>query len=59
MRKNRKRQKNRDSRQLELFDCQQKRPEESKTGGIGKEIHSGVELLSRLERERTLTSSIG
>lgn len=52
------RQKNRDSRQLELFDCQKKRPEESKTGGIGKEILSGVELLSRLERERTLTSNI-
>lgn len=58
MRKGRKQQKNRNIRQLELFGFQQRRPEESKPVGNGKEIHAGVELLSRLESERTKTSEI-
>ena len=61
MRKNRKQQKNR--HQIELFPKGQVnnlmyKPEESKTGGTGKEIGSGSELLSVLERERALTENI-
>ncbi len=61
MRKNRKQQKN--SHQIELFgkeriDKLMDKPAETKTGGTGKEITSGVELLSLLERERALTENI-
>ena len=61
MHKNRKQQKN--SHQIELFgkeriDKLMDKPAESKTGGNGKEITVGVELLSLLERERALTENI-
>jgi len=56
MRKNRKQQKN--NRQVELFDKLMKKPAESTTGGTGKGITAGDELLSLLERERALRSSI-
>ena len=52
MRKNREQQKKRNKRQLELFDCRKNRPEESPTGGTGKGIHPGVELVSQLERRK-------
>jgi retron-type reverse transcriptase len=58
MRKSRKQQKNRNSGQIDLFDKLQEKPEESTTGVTGKEIPKAVELLSRLERERTLTPNI-
>jgi group II intron reverse transcriptase/maturase len=58
MRKNREQQEKRNKRQLGLFDCQKNRPEESQSGGTGKGIDLGVELSSRLERERTLTTHI-
>lgn len=58
MRKNRKQQKNRDNCQLELFRRQKAQPTEPKTGVAVKEARKGVELISRLEKERTLTENI-
>lgn len=58
MRKNREQQKNERNEQLDLFINQAKRPAESTTGGTGKGRHTGVELLSRFERERALTTNI-
>lgn len=58
MRKNREQQKNTNSQQLELFDRLKYKPVESTTGGTGKGVTMGDELLSLLERERALTSNI-
>ena len=58
MRKSRKQQKNRNSGQIDLFEKLKEKPVESTTGRTGKEINIAVELLSRLERERTLTTNI-
>ena len=57
MSKSRKRQKNNKS-QMELFDSTGRNPESVTTDGIGVGQTMGVELLSRLERQRTLTSNI-
>ena len=58
MRKNRKQRKNENRWQLELFERREGKSVESPTDGIGKGINTEVELLSRLERQRTLTENI-
>lgn len=57
MRKNREQQKKGMGRQLSLFDNPIK-PDKSHDGGTGSEICTGVELLSQLERQRTLTENL-
>ncbi|MGD8780532.1 MAG: reverse transcriptase domain-containing protein [Ignavibacteria bacterium] len=56
MSKNRKQQKNKN--QMELFDRFGRKPEPATAEGIGKEQARGVELLSRLERQKALTTNI-
>jgi hypothetical protein len=56
MSKNRKQQKNKN--QMELFDRFGRRPESATAEGIGKVQIPGVELLSRLERQRALTTRV-
>jgi len=56
--KNRRQQKNTKSQQLELFRREAKRPDQFPDGGTVRGNDPGVELLSRLERERTLTTNI-
>jgi group II intron reverse transcriptase/maturase len=56
MSKNRKQQKNKN--QMELFDRFGRKPESATAGGIGKAQIPGVELLSRLERQRALTTKL-
>ena len=58
MRKGRKQQKNRDNDQLELYVGQAKRPIVFSTDGISHRERIGVELLSKLESQRTLTKEI-
>ena len=57
MRKNREQQKKGMGRQLSLFDNPIK-PDKSHDGGTGSEICTGVELLSQLESQRTLTENL-
>jgi len=57
MRKNREQQKNEMVRQLKLFEDQIK-PDNSHDGRTGSEICTGVELLSQLESQRTLTENL-
>lgn len=57
MRKNREQQKKGTGRQLSLFDDPIK-PDKSHDGGTGSEISTGVELLSQLESQRTLTENL-
>ena len=57
MRKNREQQKKGIGRQLSLFDNPIK-PDQSHDGGTGSEICTGVELLSQLESQRTLTENL-
>ncbi|MGD8782293.1 MAG: hypothetical protein PVH88_25445 [Ignavibacteria bacterium] len=56
MSKNRKQQKNKN--QMELYDRFGRKPESATAGGIGKAQIPGVELLSRLERQRTLSTRV-
>jgi len=61
MRKNRKQQKN-NPRQMDLFKTgptkAEVRPLDAEADGISPGVHAGAELLSRLERERALTTNI-
>src|SRR3990172_370954 len=57
MRKDRKQQKNKTS-QLNLFNRLGETPVENTISGIGKGSTAGEELISLLERERTLTTDI-
>jgi group II intron reverse transcriptase/maturase len=57
MRKDRKQQKNRDGKQLNLF-VYQGEPAADPTGGTGMDNMSGGELSSRLEQQRALTEDI-
>ena len=57
MRKNRKQQKNGMARQLNLFEDHIK-PANSHEGRTGNENCTGVELLSQLENQRTLTENL-
>ena len=43
---------------MEIFDTLGREPELATVDGINKELRTGVELLSRLERQRTLTANI-
>lgn len=56
MRKNREQQKNGMVRQLNLFEDQRK-PADCHEGRTGNENRTGVELLSQLENQRTLTEN--
>jgi RNA-directed DNA polymerase len=58
MRKSRTQRKSRQVKQLSLFDFNQKAPSPSPIGGTEKGTEPVVELLSRLERQRTLTGQI-
>ena len=58
MRKGKKQQKNETSRQLKLFTMQAGELTGAPTGGTGTERLNRVELLSVLERQRTLTSNL-
>ena len=58
MRKNKEQQKKWGGRQLTIFDMLPPRPTGAPTGGTGTALQSGVELLSRLEKQRTLTNNI-
>lgn len=58
MRKSEERQKNEPARQLELFESRMGELTGSPTSGTGKEPLNRVELLSLLERQRTLTCNI-
>lgn len=57
MRKNREQQKNLEVRQLELFEDLRK-PVHCPRGSTGKDSEPGVELLSQLERQHTLTVNL-
>lgn len=57
MSKSREQQKNNES-QMELFDSVGRAPKSVTTDGIGEGRTEGVELRSRLERQRALTSNI-
>ncbi|MFW5759208.1 MAG: hypothetical protein ACOCYO_11050 [Bacteroidota bacterium] len=57
MRKNREQQKNGMVRQLNLFEDQRK-PADCHEGRTGNENRTGVELLSQLENQRTLTQVV-
>lgn len=56
MRKDRKQQKKEKVKQLDLFK-DHNRPEEQSQGRTGRSVLTGVELSSRLERQRTLTQN--
>jgi len=58
MRKSKEQQKNETSRQLKLFTMQAVELTGAPTGGTGTERLNRVELLSVLERQRTLTSNL-
>ncbi len=58
MRKNRKQQKNKDGGQIELFQLSAGKSVDLETDGISEPISTEVELLSQLERNRTLTMTI-
>jgi group II intron reverse transcriptase/maturase len=58
MRKGKEQQKNETSRQLKLFTMQAGELTVSPTGGTGTEYLNRVELLSLLERQRTLTVNL-
>ena len=58
MRKGKEQQKNETSRQLKLFTMQAGELTVAPTGGTGTELLNRVELLSVLERQRTLTSNL-
>jgi hypothetical protein len=58
MRKGKEQQKNETSRQLKLFTMQAGELTGAPTGGTGTERLNRVELLSVLERQRTLTSNL-
>jgi len=58
MRKGKEQQKNETSRQLKLFTMQAGELTVAPTGGTGTERLSRVELLSLLERQRTLTENL-
>lgn len=58
MRKDKRQQKNPESKQLKIFNMQCLEPASSLTDGISKGVGSGVELFSRLEKQRTLTENI-
>lgn len=58
MRKGKEQQKNETSRQLKLFEMQSGELTVAPTGGTGTERLNRVELLSLLERQRTLTENL-
>ncbi len=58
MRKSRKQRKSQEVKQLNLFDPPIKAPVEHPIGGTEKGTEPVVELLSRLERQRTLTGQV-
>jgi RNA-directed DNA polymerase len=58
MRKDKRQQKNPDGKQLKLFTMQNLEPAGSLTEGISKGDGTGVELYSRLEKQRTLTENL-
>jgi group II intron reverse transcriptase/maturase len=58
MRKSKEQQKNESSRQLKLFNWQAGELTGTPTGGTGTEPLNRVELLSVLERQRTLTENL-
>jgi hypothetical protein len=58
MRKGKEQQKNGTSRQLKLFTMQAGELAGAPTGGTGTERLNRVELLSLLERQRTLTENL-
>ncbi len=58
MRKGKEQQKNETSRQLKLFEMQAGELTVAPTGGTGTERLNRVELLSLLERQRTLTENL-
>lgn len=43
---------------MEMFDWHMEKPAESRTSGTGERVITGVEMLSLLERERTLTTNL-
>lgn len=58
MRKSKEQQKRESGRQLTIFDTLIKEPQQAVTGGTGQAHSKRVELLSRLEEQRTLTTNI-
>ncbi len=58
MRKNKEQQKKRGGSQLTIFDMLRPEPTGAPTGGTGTALQSGVEMLSRLENQQTLTNNI-
>ena len=58
MRKSKEQQKNETGRQLQLFSSQAGELQAVPIGGTGTELVSRVELLSLLERQRTLTEHL-
>ena len=58
MRKSKEQQKKQGGRQLTIFDVPVTKPTPDTAGRTGEEKEKGVELLSRLEKRRTLTTEI-
>ena len=58
MRKNKEQQKKQGGRQLTIFDVHSSKPPSGQASGTGTDQAGGVELLSLLEKQRTLTKNI-